>query len=91
MLKMHATLQAQRDQIAENNLRLINEQEVAKRTFDKIAHEGALQLANIQYQMSPLAVFNGDVLLAALRPNGNLCVLLGDFTGNDISSLYLDE
>ncbi|NRB37525.1 MAG: fused response regulator/phosphatase [Pseudomonadales bacterium] len=86
MLKMHVTLQAQRDQIAENNMRLINEQEVAKRTFDKIAHEGALHLSNIQYQMSPLAVFNGDVLLAALRPNGNLCVLLGDFTGHGLAA-----
>ena len=86
MLKMHVTLQAQRDQIAENNMRLINEQEVAKRTFDKIAHEGALHLNNIQYKMSPLAVFNGDVLLAALRPNGNLCVLLGDFTGHGLAA-----
>ena len=86
MLLMHMTLQAQRDQIADNNLRLINEQEVAKRTFDKIAHEGALNLSNIQYQMSPLAVFNGDVLLAALRPNGNLCVLLGDFTGHGLAA-----
>lgn len=86
MLMMHVTLQAQRDQIAENNLRLINEQEVAKRTFDKIAHEGCLHLNNIQYQMSPLAVFNGDVLLAAQRPNGNLCVLLGDFTGHGLAA-----
>ena len=86
MLRMHITLQAQRDQIAENNMRLINEQEVAKRTFDKIAHEGALNLDNIRYQMSPLAVFNGDVLLAALRPNGNICVLLGDFTGHGLAA-----
>lgn len=86
MLKMHVTLQAQRDQIAENNNRLIREQEVAKLTFDKIAHEGCLQADNIQYILSPLAIFNGDVLLAARRPNGNLCVILGDFTGHGLSA-----
>lgn len=86
MVKMHVTLQKQRDQIADNNLRLIREQEVAKSTFDKIAHEGSLQADNIQYQLSPLAIFNGDVLLGANRPNGNLIVILGDFTGHGLSA-----
>ncbi|MCY4043895.1 MAG: fused response regulator/phosphatase [Cellvibrionales bacterium] len=86
MVKMHVTLQKQRDQIVDNNLRLIREQEVAKSTFDKIAHEGSLQADNIQYQLSPLAIFNGDVLLAANRPNGNLIVILGDFTGHGLSA-----
>ena len=86
MLKMHVTLQHQRDQIAENNQRLIQEQEVAKRTFDKVAHEGALHAHNIKYTMSPMAIFNGDVLLAAVRPNGNLCMLLGDFTGHGLAA-----
>ena len=86
MLKMHVTLQHQRDQIAENNQRLIREQEVAKLTFDKVAHEGCLHVPNIQYTLSPLAVFNGDVLLAAVRPNGNLAVMLGDFTGHGLAA-----
>lgn len=86
MLRMHSTLQQQRDQIADNNQRLIHEQEVAKRTFDKIAHEGSLHAPNVQYNMSPMAVFNGDVLLAAIRPNGNIAALLGDFTGHGLAA-----
>ncbi|HEY9032306.1 MAG TPA: fused response regulator/phosphatase [Pseudomonadales bacterium] len=86
MLKMHVTLQQQRDQIAANNQRMIQEQEVAKRTFDKVAHEGSLHAPNIRYTLSPMAIFNGDVLLAAIRPNGNLCVLLGDFTGHGLAA-----
>lgn len=86
MLKMHMTLQQQRDQIAANNQRLIQEQEIAKRTFDKVAHEGSLNAPNIRYTLSPMAIFNGDVLLASIRPNGNLCVLLGDFTGHGLSA-----
>ena len=86
MLKMHVTLQQQRDQIALHNERLVREQEVAKLTFDKIAHEGSLNAPNIRYRLSPMAIFNGDVLLAAMRPNGNLCVLLGDFTGHGLAA-----
>lgn len=86
MLTMHLTLQQQRDQIASHNERLVREQEVAKLTFDKIAHEGSLNAPNIRYRLSPMAIFNGDVLLAALRPNGNLCVLLGDFTGHGLAA-----
>lgn len=86
MLKMHVTLQQQRDQIALHNERLVREQEVAKLTFDKIAHEGSLSAPNIRYRLSPMAIFNGDVLLAAMRPNGNLCVLLGDFTGHGLAA-----
>jgi CheY-like chemotaxis protein len=86
MLRLHVTLEQQRDVIAEHNRRLIQEQEVAKRTFDKIAHRGALNAQNIRYAMSPIAVFNGDVLLASFRPNGNLCVILGDFTGHGLAA-----
>ena len=34
--------------------------------------------------MSPMALFNGDVLLADISPTGSLMVLLGDFTGHGL-------
>jgi len=86
MLRMHKTLQRQRDQIADNHEHLLQEQEVAKRVFDKVAHAGCLHVDNISYTLSPLAVFNGDVLLAAVRPSGNMFVLLGDFTGHGLAA-----
>ncbi|MDO2286079.1 SpoIIE family protein phosphatase, partial [Escherichia coli] len=33
---------------------------------------------------SPLALFNGDLLLAAYKPSGGMHVLLGDFTGHGL-------
>lgn len=86
MMDMHNTLLSQKEQISENNQRLLREQEVAKQTFDKIAHEGMLHASNIQFSLSPMAVFNGDVLLAGLRPNGHLCLFLGDFTGHGLAA-----
>ncbi|MNO61882.1 Transcriptional regulatory protein AfsQ1 [compost metagenome] len=74
----------QRDLIARHNEHLLNEQRVAKAVFDKVAHSGCLNAANIRYLQSPFAVFNGDLLLAAFKPSGGMHVLLGDFTGHGL-------
>ena len=84
MREMNATVLVQRDEIAKNNARLLQEQMVAKHVFDNVAHSGCLNSKNIRYFLSSLAVFNGDLLLAAMRPNGNMMVLLGDFTGHGL-------
>ncbi len=84
MREMHRTLQFQRDTIASNNEHLMHEQHVAKAVFDNVAHAGCLSAPNIRYMLSPLAVFNGDVLLAARKPAGGMHVLLGDFTGHGL-------
>ncbi|MEE8057154.1 MAG: SpoIIE family protein phosphatase [Pseudomonadales bacterium] len=86
MRDMHLTLQNQRDEIGRHNTRMLREQEVAKRVFDKVAHAGCLDAPNIQYALSPIAVFNGDVALAGVGPTGNLLVLLGDFTGHGLDA-----
>jgi len=84
MREMHRTVAHQKDQIALHNKHLIQEQNVAKQVFDKIAHAGALKLDIIRYYMSALAIFNGDVLLADVSPRGSLFVVLGDFTGHGL-------
>ncbi|WP_419811799.1 ATP-binding SpoIIE family protein phosphatase [Bacterioplanoides sp.] len=84
MRAMHKTMQAQRDTIARNNEHLLHEQQVAKAVFDNVAHAGCLSASNIRYMLSPLSVFNGDVLLAAKKPAGGMHVLLGDFTGHGL-------
>jgi hypothetical protein len=52
--------------------------------FDNVAHSGCLNAKNVRYFLSSLAVFNGDVLVAAMRPSGSMMVLLGDFTGHGL-------
>ncbi|MFL0809569.1 MAG: fused response regulator/phosphatase [Agarilytica sp.] len=82
--RMHSVLLEQKAQIEEHNRHLIQEQTVAKQVFDKIAHRGCLDMGNIRHYMSPLAVFNGDVLVSEFSPNGNMVVMLGDFTGHGL-------
>ena len=84
MREMHQVMQEQRDQIASHNDHLMQEQTIAKQVFDNIAHTGCLDASNVRYFLSPLAVFNGDVIVAAIRPSGSMMVLLGDFTGHGL-------
>ncbi len=84
MRVMHKTLQDQRDQIVRHNEHMLREQRVAKRVYDNVAHLGCLHARNIQHLLSPLSVFNGDVLLACQKPSGGMHVLLGDFTGHGL-------
>ncbi|MEN8638165.1 ATP-binding SpoIIE family protein phosphatase [Pseudomonas sichuanensis] len=82
--RLQATVLAQRDEIARHHHYLLNEQRVAKAVFDKVAHSGCLSASNIRYLQSPYALFNGDLLLAAFTPSGDMHVLLGDFTGHGL-------
>ena len=84
MRNLHSTMITQRDQLAQHHQRLLQEQTVAKQVFDNVAHSGCLKASNVRYFLSSLAVFNGDVLVAGIRPNGNMMVLLGDFTGHGL-------
>lgn len=84
MRRLHETVQRQRDEISLHNDRLIHEQEVAKQVFDNIAHPGCIDAPNIKYLLSPMAVFNGDLVLASRKPSGGMFVFLGDFTGHGL-------
>lgn len=83
--RLQATVLQQRDLIARHHEHLLHEQRAAKAVFDKVAHSGCINAApNIRYLQSPYALFNGDLLLAAYTPSGDMHVMLGDFTGHGL-------
>ncbi|WP_022962782.1 SpoIIE family protein phosphatase [Halopseudomonas pelagia] len=86
MQDMHQTLQQQRDLISQQHQRLLQEQQLAKIIFDRVAHAGSLAAENLRYSQSAYAMFNGDILLAAYKPSGGMHILLGDFTGHGLSA-----
>lgn len=86
MRLMHKTVQQQRDTIIEHNQYMLREQQVAKAVFYNVAHAGCLNAPNIRYELAPMAVFNGDVLLAAYSPSGDMYVVVGDFTGHGLAA-----
>jgi len=72
------------DQLQSHNRQMLLEQQVAKTVFDNVAHSGCLALPNLRHSLSPLAVFNGDTVLAERKPDGGLLLFLGDFTGHGL-------
>jgi CheY-like chemotaxis protein/anti-sigma regulatory factor (Ser/Thr protein kinase) len=63
---------------------LLREQQLAERVFHNIVHRASLDAPGIRHHISPAALFNGDLLLAARRPFGGLLVMLGDFAGHGL-------
>jgi len=84
MSDLYATTKRQRDEIDIYNEQLLVEQKVAKKIYSRVVHEGCLDTPNLKYILSPLSVFNGDLLLAAHTPSGGLNILLGDATGHGL-------
>jgi CheY-like chemotaxis protein len=82
--ELYATTQRQRDEIDIHNEQMLAEQKVAKKIYSKLVHEGCLDTPTLKYVLSPLSIFNGDILLAACTPSGGLNILLGDATGHGL-------
>jgi CheY-like chemotaxis protein len=60
------------------------EQEIAERVFNRAVLTNNVYADQVRVLMRPAALFNGDVLLTAFTPTGDLHVLLGDFTGHGL-------
>jgi CheY-like chemotaxis protein len=82
--QLYTTLQTQSHALASHHRRLQREYEVAKKLFSTIVHPGCLDAPHIKYLLSPMSIFNGDLLLAARKPSGGLHIMLGDFTGHGL-------
>ncbi|WP_196137328.1 SpoIIE family protein phosphatase [Aliikangiella sp. G2MR2-5] len=81
---LYETIEAQKSEIQFHNEHLIQEQEAAKKIFNNIAHRGCLAAENIHYHLSPMSIFNGDLMLAAEPPMGGMRLMLADFTGHGL-------
>ncbi|MCP4413594.1 MAG: fused response regulator/phosphatase [Gammaproteobacteria bacterium] len=81
---LYNQVREQRNEIQLFTDQMVQDQEVAKRVFDNIAHSDNLKQRNIQHLLSPMSIFNGDVLLCAEAASGSSHILLGDFTGHGL-------
>ena len=62
------------------------EEEVAEQLFSNAVESNNAALDQIKIVKMPAELFSGDVLLSAFRPNGDINVLLGDFTGHGLTA-----
>lgn len=83
---LYETQMKQKEQLSYYHEHMMQEQRVAERMFSNIVHHGCLDSENLHYSISPMAIFNGDLLIAAKAPSGSLHLLLGDFTGHGLAA-----
>ena len=83
---LYHTVVTQRDALRSHQERLEREQETAERIVARATASSDLQAPGVRYHYQPAAILSGDILLAARRPNGNLLILIGDFTGHGIGA-----
>lgn len=84
IINLYDTVAEQRERIQFHHEHLVQEQEAAKKIFNNIAHRGCLESKNIHYHLSPMSIFNGDLMLAAELPMGGMRLMLADFTGHGL-------
>lgn len=61
-----------------------NEHKIVENIFSNHFKKHIIQTQYINFHMSPVSVFNGDVLLTATGPADNFYVLIGDVTGHGL-------
>lgn len=86
LLVMQNMLSEQRDELSLLNQQMVHDQEVAKLVYERITHSNCLSDPALSTLHHGSHIFNGDVILAAYKPNGGMHVLLGDFTGHGLSA-----
>jgi len=84
--QLYNTVTEQKRELVLHKENEIKEQKVARKVFNSILNPGCLSADNIQLHISSMSLFNGDVVLAAVRPTGGLHILFGDFTGHGLAA-----
>jgi CheY-like chemotaxis protein len=84
--ELNQQLLAKNIQLISHNNQLTREHELISYFFDNALARSFLDPQCIRHYFSPMAAFNGDVMLSKLSPSGGLYLLLGDFTGHGLAA-----
>lgn len=84
---LYARVEDSNRKIRESNIKLQQERLVTKKLFDKITRDDMRgENTGLKYSMSPMSMFNGDIILAERNQTNGLDILVGDFTGHGLSA-----
>ncbi|MGE0482983.1 MAG: PP2C family protein-serine/threonine phosphatase [Gammaproteobacteria bacterium] len=82
--RLQDTVAAQRDQLLRYRDNVQHDMDVAKLILGNFATPEELQAPNVSCLLQPMETLNGDFIMAARRPSGAQCFILGDFTGHGL-------
>ena len=86
VLMLQKKLMKQRNELMLLNDKMHQDHKIAKLVYEKITHSNRLSAPCFRIVQYENQIFNGDIILAAYKPNGGMHFLLGDFTGHGLSA-----
>ncbi|MCL5050453.1 MAG: fused response regulator/phosphatase, partial [Firmicutes bacterium] len=84
--ELNMSLAEKNKALAYHSSRVEREHQIVEHIFQNSLARNYLDYPNLHTYLSPMSMFNGDVLLAAPGPLGNMYIFLGDFTGHGLSA-----
>ena len=84
MQDLYITVSIQRDQMERNRQELQEEQEQASKIYKRMTSKDEIEDLSLRYHMSPMSLFNGDMLLTAKGSDDCVYILLTDATGHGL-------
>ena len=84
--QLYNTIYEQNQELGNYRIQNEQEQKVARNVYNSLINSGCLDSKIFQIHISPVSLFNGDVVMATFRPGGGLNILFGDFTGHGLSA-----
>ena len=77
---------ALQEEVFEQRRKARHEESVAAQLMTRLIEPGQAPPTGFRSVLSPIAIFNGDMLLYGRCPDGAVRVLIGDFTGHGLSA-----
>ncbi len=84
--QLYNTVYAQNQELENYKIQLEQEQKIARNVYNSLINSGCLDVEIFHTHLSPVSLFNGDVVLAAFKPSGGFNLLFGDFTGHGLAA-----
>ena len=85
--KLYRKIEEQNVELNKHNTRIQQEVNVAKKVFgNMLDHDMRSSGTGLRYSMSPMSVFNGDMILSERNQTDGLDILISDFTGHGLSA-----
>ena len=85
-ISVHNRIKTLHDGYAEYQAQTEREQAIVAHVFKNAFSSNFISTDQIRYHLSPMSLFNGDLLMTARGPTGDTYILLGDFTGHGLSA-----
>jgi len=84
---LYKSIEEKNREISERNFQMQREMNISKKLFDKLSKNDMRgDKTGLKYSMSPMSMFNGDLILTEKNQTSGLDIIVGDFTGHGLSA-----